>query len=125
MLWEITCLAILIENSLSMPNVANWEDYPLRISDLKVGMKQVTVSGKVIEKSSTREVLSRWTTNVHRVANAIIADDSGKIKLVLWNNQIDEVSVNDAVKIENGYVSSFRGEAQLNVGRNGKLTIMK
>jgi len=84
----------------------------LRISDLKVGMKQVTVSGKVIEKSATREVLSRWTTNVHRVANAIISDDSGKIKLVLWNNQIDEVSVNDSVKIENGYVSSFRGEAQ-------------
>ena len=97
----------------------------MRISDLKVGMKQVTVTGKVIEKSATREVLSRWTTNVHRVANAIIADDSGKIKLVLWNNQIDEVSVNDSVKIENGYVSSFRGEAQVNVGRNGRLTVMK
>lgn len=97
----------------------------MRISDLKVGMKQITVSGKVIEKSATREVLSRWTTNVHRVANAIIADDSGKMKLVLWNNQIDEVSVNDSVKIENGYISSFRGEAQLNVGRNGRLTVMK
>ena len=97
----------------------------MRISDLKVGMKQVTVTGKVIEKSATREVLSRWTTNVHRVANAIIADDSGKIKLVLWNNQIDEVSVNDSVKIENGYVSSFRGEAQVNVGRNGRLTVTK
>jgi len=97
----------------------------LRISDLKVGMKQVTVSGKVVEKSATREVLSRWTTNVHRVANAIIADDSGKIKFVLWNTQIDEVSVNDVVKIENGYVSSFRGEAQLNVGRNGRLTVVK
>ena len=41
----------------------------------------------------------------------------------LWNEQIDQVKVNSNVKIENGYVTSFRGETQLNVGRYGKLTV--
>jgi ssDNA-binding replication factor A large subunit len=31
--------------------------------------------------------------------------------------------VNDLVKVENGYVTSFRGELQLNVGRYGKLSV--
>jgi replication factor A1 len=61
---------------------------------------------------------------VSRVATATIFDDSGSIKLTLWNENIDKVSPNSEVQIENGYVTSFRGENQLNVGRYGKLTVM-
>ena len=45
------------------------------------------------------------------------------IKLTLWNEQIDQVKVDDVVKIENGYVTSFRGEIQLNAGKYGKLSV--
>jgi ssDNA-binding replication factor A large subunit len=31
--------------------------------------------------------------------------------------------VNDRIRIENGYVTSFKGEVQLNVGKYGKLTV--
>jgi len=86
-------------------------------------MKRIDIQAQVTEKESPREVLSRYKDVVHRVANATISDETGKIKLTLWNNQIDEVSVNDNIKIENGYVTSFRGEIQLNVGRYGKLTV--
>jgi replication factor A1 len=41
----------------------------------------------------------------------------------LWNEQIDKVNVDNMVKVENGYVSSFKGEIQLNVGKFGKLTV--
>jgi replication factor A1 len=43
--------------------------------------------------------------------------------MTLWNEQINQVNVNDTVKVENGYITSFRGEIQLNVGRRGKLTV--
>jgi ssDNA-binding replication factor A large subunit len=33
------------------------------------------------------------------------------------------VKVNDTVRVENGYVTSFRGEIQLNVGKFGTLTV--
>jgi replication factor A1 len=39
----------------------------------------------------------------------------------LWNENISKVAVNDTIEIQNGYVDSFRGELQLNVGRYGKL----
>ncbi|MFQ6073779.1 MAG: hypothetical protein ACE5KC_01035 [Candidatus Bathyarchaeia archaeon] len=52
-----------------------------------------------------------------------MSDDTGKIKLTLWNDQIDQVNVNDSIKVENGYITTFRGEMQLNVGRYGKLTV--
>jgi replication factor A1 len=86
-------------------------------------MKQVTVEAKVVEKSDTREVMSRFKNQTYKVADALISDDTGTIKLTLWNDQIDQVNVNNIVKIENGYISSFRGEIQLNVGKYGKLSV--
>lgn len=86
-------------------------------------MKRVSVDAKVTEKSETREVSSRFKDQTYRVANAIIADETGTIKLTLWNDQIEQVNVNDLVKVENGYVTSFRGEIQLNVGKYGTLTV--
>ncbi len=86
-------------------------------------MKNVNVQAKVVEKSEAREVLSRFKDETYRVANAIIADETGSIKLTLWNEQINKVNVNDTVKVENGYVTSFRGEIQLNIGKYGNLTV--
>ena len=95
----------------------------MKIKELKDGMKRVEVEGKVVEKTGPREVISRYKDQVYRVANAVISDGTGNIKLTLWNDQIDQVNINDNVKVENGYVTSFRGEIQLNVGRYGKLSI--
>jgi replication factor A1 len=95
----------------------------LKIKELKDGMKRVEVEAKVVSKEPTREVLSRYKDVVHRVANASVSDGTGTIKLTLWNDQIDQVNVNDNIKIENGYITTYRGEMQLNVGRYGKLSI--
>jgi replication factor A1 len=86
-------------------------------------MKNVDLEAKVTEKSEAREVMSRFKDEAYKVATTIIADETGSIKLTLWNEQINQVNVNNTVKIENGYVSSFRGENQLNIGRYGKLTV--
>lgn len=95
----------------------------MKIQDLRNGMKNVGVEAKVKEKTDTREVQSRFKNETYKVATVIIADETGSIKLTLWNEQINQVNINDTVKVENGYVSSFRGEIQLNVGRQGKLTV--
>jgi replication factor A1 len=95
----------------------------LKIKDLRNGMKRVSVEAKVVEKTDPREVLSRFKDETYKVATAIVADETGTIKLTLWNDQIDQVNVDNTVKIENGYISSFRGEIQLNIGKYGKLTV--
>ena len=95
----------------------------MKIIELKLGMKRVELTAKVIEKSDPREVTTRFG-DTSRVATAVVQDDSGTIKLSLWNETIDQVNVNDTVKIENGYVTTFKGETQLNVGRYGKLSVV-
>lgn len=95
----------------------------MKIKDLRDGMKKVSVEAKVLEKTEAREVMSRFKDETYKVATATISDDSGTIKMTLWNDQINQVNANDVIKVENGYVSSFRGEIQLNIGKYGKLTI--
>jgi replication factor A1 len=97
----------------------------LNIKDLRNGMKRVDVEAKVVEKSTPRQVLSRYKDETYNVATVLINDGTGTIKLTLWNEQINDVNVDDTVKIENGYVTSFKGEIQLNVGKFGKLSVTK
>jgi len=93
------------------------------IKDLQDGMKRVSVEAKVVEKGDVREVKSKYKDETYRIADAVVADETGSIKLTLWNEQIEQVNVGDNVKIENGYVTSFKGEIQLNVGKFGKMTV--
>jgi len=94
-----------------------------RISELTPGMKQVQVEAKVLEISEPREVHSR-TGEPLKVAEAQVHDETGSIKLALWNDQIRQVKVNDKISIYNGYVTSFRGQKQLNVGKYDPLVIL-
>jgi replication factor A1 len=96
----------------------------VKIAELRDGLRRVDVEAQVTEISDPREVRSRYTGETYRVAEATISDDSGTIKLVLWNEQIGQVNVNNTIRIENGYTKSFRGDIQLNVGRYGKLTVV-
>jgi replication factor A1 len=87
-------------------------------------MRKVDIEAKVIEKSDTREVRSKWTNETYRVADATIEDETGTITLTLWNEQVEQVNVDDRVKIENGYIKSFRDVLQLNSGKYGTLTVL-
>jgi len=96
----------------------------LEIKELRDGMKRIEVEGKIVEKSNPRQVQSRYKDETYNVADAVVADDTGSIKLTLWNEQIDQININDNIKIENGYITAFKGEIQLNVGKYGKLTVL-
>jgi replication factor A1 len=90
------------------------------IKDLRTGMSHVNLKAKILEVTEPRYVVTRYGNNAS-VAKALIADETGTIKLCLWNEQIDSVSVGDTVQIENARASMFRGERQLSVGKNGTL----
>ena len=95
----------------------------MKIAELKSdNLRRINISGKIVEISEHRDVITR-TGESSRVATAILQDETGSIKLSLWNEDIDRIQVNDEVQIENGYTSSFRGEIQLNSGRFGKINI--
>jgi replication factor A1 len=99
-------------------------EFKVKINELQSGTKRVDIEASVVEKGSPRQVQSRFSGETLNVADAMIQDETGTIKLTLWNEQIDMVNVGDNVKIENGYVTSFKGENQLNIGKYGKLTVL-
>lgn len=96
----------------------------MQIKELQNGAKRVGLQAKVVEKSDVREVRSRFKDETYKTATVSIMDESGSIELTLWNEQIDQVKVGDNIKIDNGYVTSFKGEIQLNVGKFGTLKIV-
>jgi replication factor A1 len=91
------------------------------IVELQDGMKRVNVTAQVMEKDEAHTVTTG--TGPTETCYVMIADESGRIKLSLWGEQVKQVNVTDNVTVENGYVSSYKGEIQLNVGKWGKLTV--
>ena len=93
----------------------------MKISELEKGKSGVEVKGSVKEISEPKS-FDKFG-RVIKVANATLSDDSGEIKLTLWNNDIEKVKVGDIVKITNGYVNEFNGEKQLTAGKLGKIEV--
>ena len=92
----------------------------MKISELKGGMRNVSVIGKIESIGEPRTVnLKAGGTNT--VADAVISDESGSIKLSLWGDDIDKIQPGDRVSVENGYINTFKGENSLAVGKFGKL----
>lgn len=93
----------------------------MKISELKAGMRNVSVTGTIESVGQPRTVnLKSGGTN--NVADAVISDDSGSIKLSLWGDDINKVQPGDNVSIENGYINTFKGENSLSIGKFGKMT---
>jgi replication factor A1 len=97
------------------------DSHSLPIRDLRTGMNHVNLKAKVLEIPRAKLVFTRFGNYVS-VANALIADDTGTIKLCLWNEQIDSVALGDTIQIENARTSMFRGEKQLSIGKKGTLS---
>jgi len=95
----------------------------VKISDIKEGDSEINIEAEITEKSYARQVRSKYG-RVLMVADTTLKDESGKITLTLWNEQISQVKIGDKVKIEKGYAKSFRNVLQLSTGKYGKLTVI-
>lgn len=95
----------------------------MKIKDIKVGMNNISVEGKITEISETRDVQTKYGRR--SVADATIEDETGSVSLSLWENQIDSVSVGDRVLISGAFVTQFKDKLQLNIPRSGKLEVLK
>jgi len=95
-----------------------------RIKDLKAGMKKVNLKAKVLEIPKPNMVYTRFGTEAY-VTNVLVGDETGTIRMNLWNQQINVVSEGDMIKIDNGIVTSFRGERQLRIGKHGRIRVIQ
>jgi len=93
----------------------------MKISELTVRQGNVDVEGTIKEIGEIKN-FNKFGREL-RVADAILEDDSGTVKLSLWNDDVEKFKAGDKVKITNGYVNEFQGEKQLTAGKFGKMEL--
>ncbi len=93
----------------------------VKVGELTPQSKAVNVVAKVVSKTEIREIPMGRDGSAHKVCDALIGDETGVVYLTLWDENIEKVNEGDSIKIENGYVTLFKGNIRLNTGKYGKL----
>jgi len=86
-------------------------------------VKEINVTAKIIEIPPTSHVFTRWESEAY-VSNVKLADETGSIRLSLWNDQIETVHIGDKVEIKNCNVSRFVDEPQLRLVRKSIMSVI-
>jgi replication factor A1 len=92
-----------------------------KVGELTPQSRAVNVTAKVVSKSEIRDIPMGRDGNAHKVCDALVGDETGSIYLTLWDDNIEKVNEDDTLRIENGYVTLFKGNMRLNIGKYGKM----
>ena len=101
----------------SMPHVCTM------VQDLRYGMKRVSVEAEVLEPIESSSIRTRYGSSAV-VTNVWIGDETGKVRLCLWNEPEVSLMQGDMLQIKNASVSMFKGERQLLLGRSGTINLL-
>ena len=96
----------------------------LQVQNILAGMRNVDVTGKVVRKYEVREFSTEKRTG--KVASFLIADETGIIRVVLWNDQTDlfeKFNEGDIVKITGAYARENMNRKELHLRDDSKLEV--
>ena len=96
-----------------------------KVGELTPQSRAVNVTAKVVSKSEIREIPMGRDGSAHKVCDALVGDETGTVYLTLWDDNIEKVNDGDSIRVENGYVTLFKGNIRLNIGKYGKLEMAK
>ncbi|WP_418281431.1 single-stranded DNA binding protein [Halorubrum sp. DTA98] len=92
-----------------------------RVEDLSLGASDVDLVGQVLDTDSVR-TFSRDDGSEGRVANLTVGDETGRVRVTLWDEQTDlaeEFEAGEVVEVGDGYVRERDGDLELHVGDRG------
>jgi replication factor A1 len=95
-----------------------------KVEDLRVGMKKINLTAEVFETSEPSKVHTQFRDNAV-VSNAVVGDETGRMLLCLWDQQVGSVQAGDCIEVKNAHVATFKGEKQLRLGKNGSITVLE
>lgn len=94
----------------------------MNVRELRPGMSHVNITLRVVSTDESKQVVTSAGVD-HEILELEAGDKSGSIRIVLWDEKIiPDLRKDDSVKIENGFVTSFKGVWRINVGRYGTIT---
>jgi len=92
----------------------------LNIRDLKPGMSSVNIKVTVSDISKPKQITTGKGIE-HKILEVEVKDETDTMTLVLWDEKVIPLKVGDILQIENGFVTSFKGEWRINVGKYGEI----
>ena len=93
------------------------------IDGLRMGQSGVTLQGLVLDTESVR-TFDRDDGSEGRVANLALGDETGRIRVTLWDDRAeraDQLDAGTAIEIVDGDVREREGDIELHVGDNGRI----
>ena len=103
----------------------NRQPVDVKVGELTPASRAVNVKAKVVSKSEIRNIAAGRDGASHNVCDALIGDETGSVYLTLWDDNIEKTKEGDTISVGNGYVTLFRGNMRLNVGRYGTIEVAK
>ncbi|EWG07842.1 MAG: single-stranded DNA-binding protein [Candidatus Aramenus sulfurataquae] len=85
-----------------------------KIGNLKGGMENVNVTARVLEVGEQKTIQTK--NGPRTIRELVVGDETGRVKLTLWGTKFDDVKQGQAIRVENGWTTVFRGQVQLNAG---------
>lgn len=91
-----------------------------KIKDIKDGMGDINLTGKVLEVSEVR-TFQRKDGNSGMVGNMLIGDETGTLRVTLWDEKTDflnQIEYGDTVELVNAYAreNAFTQKVELQIG---------
>ena len=121
---EVSPPAIQAPATTSPPTPATTGNVKLVTTQQALTMRnKITVQGKIEGKTDKRTINTKAGTQVD-TCNAFLVDDSGKIKIQFWGDEVDKIQDGLNIRITNGYTNTFKGEVSLNKGKYGSMEIL-
>jgi len=90
-----------------------------KIAELGPGEDGLNVRGRILEAGDPRVVETRG--GLRTLSEAVIGDETGRVKLTLWGNHAGTVKAGETVEVQNAFTTVYRGRVQLNVGSRGSI----
>ena len=91
----------------------------MTVEELDAEGDDIEITGKIAELPTPRAVSTRYGQK--RIVTAVFEDETGKIDLTLWEEEIDAIEEGAEVHIQGAYVREWADDIQLNISRNGKI----
>ncbi|PIZ51675.1 hypothetical protein COY27_02640 [Candidatus Woesearchaeota archaeon CG_4_10_14_0_2_um_filter_33_13] len=95
----------------------------MEIKDLKPNTGNVDLVLEVVSKEEPRTFEKFGKSG--SVCNVTVKDNSGKVKVTLWNDDVERVNLGDKIHIKNGWCSDYKGELQVSSGKFGKIEVLE
>jgi replication factor A1 len=94
----------------------------VKIGSIKPEMRNLEVVGEIVDIGEKMEIETRFGPAT--ITPAVLRDETGSIRLNLWRWQAGMVKKGDRIMLVNAFVRTFKGNMELNIGRDGKIIVL-